>query len=82
MGDFDEYDIFSKVICKLRSEHQINFLDWEKSLDQNQKNFWNELIHTRRINLNIKDKTTLNVPRRIVKIKRTFNENEETLLTN
>ncbi len=77
MADFDEYDIFAKVVHKLRSANDVNFLEWEKSLDQNQKSFWNELIHTRRINLNVTDKATFNVPRRIVKIKRSSGGNEE-----
>lgn len=71
---FDEYEIFSKVIYKLRSTQNVNFLEWEKSLDETQRNFWNELINTRRVNLNVENKGTINIPRRIVKIKRILNE--------
>jgi hypothetical protein len=67
---FDEYDIFAKIIFNFKSLQNIKFIEWENSLDENQKLFWNEILHTRRINLNVEDRATFNVPRRIVKIKR------------
>lgn len=74
---FDEYDIFSKVVYKLRQTGNSKLTEWEGSLDESQKSFWNELIHTRRVDLNIENKTSFNVPRRIVKVKRSLNENNQ-----
>jgi len=65
------------VIFKFKSSNNFKFYDWENSLDENQRNFWNELLHTRRIDLNIEDRATFNVPRRIVKIKRTLDNQQD-----
>jgi hypothetical protein len=65
------------VIFKFKSSNNSKFYDWENSLDENQRNFWNELLHTRRIDLNIEDRATFNVPRRIVKIKRTLDNQQD-----
>jgi len=75
---FDEYEIFAMLANKFRSCQNEQYLNWEQSLDENQKNFWNELIHTRRINLNVEDKASFSVPRRIVKIKRSNDNGQNT----
>lgn len=75
--NFDEYDIFSKIVSKFKSSSYNKFSEWENSLDQNQRGFWNELLHTRRIDLNIEDRASYNVPRRIVKIKRSLDPQQD-----
>ncbi len=62
----DEYQIFSQTLSKL-VEGNLLIKDWISKLPQAEKNKYVELLHTRRIKIKDMD---LNVPRRIVKIKK------------
>lgn len=76
VNDFDEYEIFSNLVQKLRRCVNGFYEKWESTLEGDYKTYWDELIKTRRININYEGGTSFNVPRRIVKIKRRNESNQ------
>ena len=71
VNQFDEYEIFSNLMMKFKNSHNGLYNDWENSLSGEYKNYWNELMKTRRIEISYDDNTSFNVPRRIIKVRRT-----------
>lgn len=67
---YDEYEIFSDMIGKFRKNNNDIYVEWEKNLTGDYQSYWNELMKTRRINISYDEQTSFNVPRRIVKVKR------------
>ena len=70
VNEFDEYEVFSNLINKLRKNLTGFYENWENSLEGDYKTYWGELMKTRRINISYDENTSFNVPRRIVKVKR------------
>ena len=66
----DEFDAFSKVVTKLTSFNETKSIieTYISKMDTNEQKVFDNIIHMRRVMI---DKTT--VPRRIVKIKRKYN---------
>jgi hypothetical protein len=62
----DEYQIFSQTLNKLINQSS-SLNEWIAKLPQSQKEIYVDLLHTRRIKVKDLD---INVPRRIVKIKK------------
>jgi len=74
VNEFDEYEVFSNLIIRLRKNLPGFYENWEKTLEGDYKTYWDELMKTRRIQISYDENTSFNVPRRIVKVRRT-NEN-------
>jgi hypothetical protein len=70
VNEFDEYEVFSNLIVKLRKNLTGFYENWESTLEGDYKTYWEELMKTRRIQISYDENTSFNVPRRIVKVKR------------
>ena len=70
-NEFDEYEVFSNLIYKLRKNLPGFYENWENTLEGDYKTYWDELMKTRRIQISYDENTSFNVPRRIVKVRRT-----------
>lgn len=70
--EIDEYAIFSNSLNILASSqsHQHLLSEWFNSLNPNEQAMWNDLLHIRRIKVEFGKKMKFDVPRRIVKIKK------------
>ena len=73
--DIDEFKSFSELLIFLKNNKNDIYSRWENTLDQNRKDEVSKLFSTKRINLQINKDNTVQVPRRIVTIKRNFNNN-------
>lgn len=76
VNDFDEYEIFSNLIMKLRKNQPEYFENWENSLSGDYKTYWEELMKTRRIQITYDENTSFNIPRRIIKVRRKIDNNQ------
>jgi hypothetical protein len=70
--EIDEYSIFNNALQNLNIFNNQILTDFIAMLNDPQKYMWNELIHTRRINISHSG-IKMDVPRRTVKIKRADN---------
>jgi hypothetical protein len=68
----DEYDRFSSTLHNLNNFNSKVIIDFSNKLNDAQKFMWNEILHTRRIQVNYSG-IKMDVPRRTVKIKRNDN---------
>ena len=75
--DIDEFKSFSELLIFLKNNKNDIYSRWENTLDQNRKDEVSKLFSTKRINLQINKDNTVQVPRRIVTIKRNFNNNNQ-----
>ena len=75
--DIDEFKSFSELLIFLKNNKNDIYSRWENTLDQNGKDEVSKLFSTKRINLQINKDNTVQVPRRIVTIKRNFNNNNK-----
>ena len=71
--DIDEFKMFSELLLFLKNTKNDIYVMWEKTLDQNKKEEVSKLFKTKRINLQINKNNTVQIPRRIVNIKRRLN---------
>ena len=82
INEIDEYDIFSRMLQNLNNINSQVLADFVNILNEPQKYMWNELVHTRRIQVSSSG-IKMNVPRRTVKIKRNdVNQNMNQNTTN
>ena len=65
----DEFDYFCKALNSIAKTDENTYNSWVSIFNDNEKLLWQELIHTRRIQVSYKD-MNINVPRRTVKLKR------------
>ena len=65
--NIDEYEIFSNTLSNLHNHNPTIISSLKQNLNPNEKELWSEILHTRRIKVKDLD---INVPRRIVKIKK------------
>jgi hypothetical protein len=72
--DVDEYNIFSKTVQQLYSIDNKFFDEWLTRLGEQERNLWNDLIHTKRIKVEYSG-YRIEVPRKTLKIKRNPNQN-------
>jgi len=72
--DLDEYSIFSRTVQQLYSLDNRFFDEWLTRLGDQERNLWNDLIHTKRIKVEYSG-TKIEVPRKTLKIKRNPNQN-------
>ena len=73
--NIDEFKMFNEFLLFLKNNQNEIYLNWEKTLDEKQKSLVNKLFGTKRINISGDDNTNMQVPRRIVSIKRNINNN-------
>jgi len=71
--EFDEYDLFRKVILNLKQENNEIYSNWFDSLDEDKKKDFHKIFTTSIIILN-HDKSIKTIPRKIIKIRRMGND--------
>jgi hypothetical protein len=71
---FDEYEVFNRTLESIHKLDDKVLSEWENILDLKEKQLWKDLITTRRIKVQYND-ININVPRRIVKLKRSNTTN-------
>ena len=69
----DEFKIFNDLLIYLKNNRNDIYIKWENSLNEKQKQNIYKLLGTKRINITINKKDNVQVPRRIVSIKRNIN---------
>ena len=69
--------MFRELLLFLKNNQSEVYLNWEKTLDENKKNLVNNLFGTKRINISGDNYSNIQVPRRIVSIKRNLNQNNQ-----
>ena len=69
-GKFDEYEIFKELIFYLKNNFNNFFENFYKELNVNQLNILKDLCNTVRVNIVDENQKEVNVPRRIVKIRK------------
>ncbi len=74
--DIDEFKMFSELLLFLKNNKNDIYNRWENSLDQKRKDEVNKLFATKRINIQTKENENVQIPRRIVTIKRKLNNNQ------
>ena len=75
----DEFKLFKELLLFLKNNGNEVYLNWEKTLDEKQKQLVNELFGTKRINISLENNNNIQIPRRIVSIRRNLNpENNNT----
>ena len=75
--DIDEFKSFNELLIFLKNNKNDIYTKWEITLDENRKDEVNKLFSTKRINLQLNKNNTVQIPRRIVTIKRNFNNNNQ-----
>ena len=75
--DIDEFKSFHELLIFLKNNKNDIYSMWEKNLDENKKDEVNKLFSTKRINLQLNKNNSAQIPRRIVTIKRNFNNNNQ-----
>ena len=75
--NMDEFKMFRELLLFLKNNQSEIYLNWEKTLDENKKNLVNNLFGTKRINISGDNYNNVQVPRRIVSIKRNLNQNNQ-----
>ena len=75
--DIDEFMMFKELLLFLKDNKNEVFFTWENSLNKNRKEQVYKLFGTKRISIQTNN-TTIQVPRRIVTIKRFLNNNNNT----
>ena len=73
--DKDEFLMFKELLFFLKENRNNIYINWENSLDEKQKKDVYNLTGTKRINIQSNDKNKIQVPRRILTIKRGQNNN-------
>ena len=77
--NMDEFKLFKELLLFLKNNGNEVYLNWEKTLDEKQKQLVNELFGTKRINISLENNNNIQIPRRIVSIRRNLNpENNNT----
>ena len=71
--DMDEFKNFKDLLNFLRMNHSNEYTMWENSLSTNKKEEVNKLFGTKRIIIQCDKKSSMQVPRRIVSIRRNPN---------
>ena len=75
----DEFKLFKELLLFLKNNGNEVYLNWEKTLNEKQKQLVNELFGTKRINISLENNNNIQIPRRIVSIRRNLNpENNNT----
>ena len=69
----DEFKLFKELLLFLKNNGNEVYLNWEKTLDEKQKQLVNELFGTKRINISLENNNNIQIPRRIVSIRRNLN---------
>lgn len=64
----DEYEIFKTSVSKFKAQQVETFNLWQFSLGDKEKEVLNDIISTKRVEIN--EKNIESVPRKIVKIRR------------
>ena len=75
--DIDEFKSFNELLIFLKNNKNDIYTKWEITLDENRKDEVNKLFSTKRINLQLNKNNTVQIPRRIVTIKRNFNNKNQ-----
>jgi len=84
--DHDEYEIFRVTIQGLKNNHEALYDNWFKGLTQPELELYKKVVHTKRVEINsfhqshnidtyhnLTQNAKDNVPRSVVKIKRSQN---------
>ena len=74
--NIDEFKTFSALLLFLKNNRSDIYIRWENGLDQIKKNEVTKLFATKRINIQNNKNENVQIPRRIVNIKRHFNNNQ------
>ena len=74
LKNMDEFKMFKELLLFLQNNGNETYLNWEKTLDENQKQLVNKLFGTKRINISTENNNNIQIPRRIVSIKRNQNQ--------
>ena len=72
--NMDEFKMYKELLLFLKNNGNEAYLNWEKTLDENQKQLVNKLFGTKRINISTENNNNIQIPRRIVSIKRNQNQ--------
>jgi hypothetical protein len=75
----DEFTIFINLLNFLKNNRSDLFSNWHNSLNENQQKKIKNLIGTKRIDIELKDGGKVNMPRRIISIKRSQNPNNKNI---
>ncbi len=75
MKKYDEYDVFKTTINKFKQTKMETFNLWQFSLSDKEKEVLNDMFSTIRVEIN--EKTIQSVPRKIIKIKRNYNNKDD-----
>ena len=73
--DIDEFKMFSELLIFLKNNKNDIYSLWENTLNEKDKNDVNNLFATKRINIQTNKNDNIQIPRRIIKIKRNQNNN-------
>ena len=74
--DIDEFKKFNELLLFLKQNNNNNYILWENSLDPKKKEEVYKLFSTKRIDIQINKDNNIQIPRRIVAIKRVINSNK------
>ena len=75
--DIDEFKMFRELLIFLKNNKNDVYSMWENSLNEQQRNDVHKLLATKRINIQTNKNNNVQIPRRIVTIKRTINNNNQ-----
>ena len=76
MKNIDEFKMFNELLIFLKNNQKNFYEQWEKNLGENKKILVNKLFGTKRINIIGENNTSMQIPRRIITIKRNQNQNQ------
>ena len=68
--DMDEFLNFKDLLNYLKNNKNEIFTSWENSLNKDEKKEIAQLIGTKRINIQLNENNSMQIPRRIVSIRR------------
>ena len=73
--DYDEFNMFRKLLTLLKTQRNDIYTAWENSLTEDKKNDVNKIYGTKRIIIQNNKDSSIQVARRILTIKRSNNNN-------
>ena len=75
--DIDEFKMFREILIFLKNNKSDIYSIWENGLNEQQRIDVHKLLATKRINIQTNKNNNVQIPRRIVTIKRTINNNNQ-----
>ena len=75
--DIDEFKMFRELLIFLKNNKNDIYSMWENNLNEQQRNDVHKLFATKRINIQTNKNNNVQIPRRIVTIKRKINNNNQ-----